>query len=65
VEFAWVDIRLADHLPMSGSYFPMDPQSGKRAGPIERGALTKFDAIGGTDRVYDNGTVRIYDLRDS
>ncbi|GAA3457900.1 hypothetical protein [Dactylosporangium matsuzakiense] len=65
VEFVYVDIRLADQLPITGSYFPQDPEAGKRAGPIARDGLTKFDGINGADRVYDNGTVRIYDLRDS
>ncbi|WP_426510226.1 hypothetical protein ACPPVO_05770 [Dactylosporangium sp. McL0621] len=65
VEFVYVDIRLADHEPVTGSYFPQDPMVGKRTGPLDRAGLTKFDAIVGADRVYDNGTIRIYDLRDS
>ncbi|WP_432985948.1 hypothetical protein [Dactylosporangium sp. CA-233914] len=65
VEFVYVDIRLADQLPVTGSYFPRDPMAGRRTGPIDRAGLTKFDGINGADRVYDNGTVRIYDLRDS
>ncbi len=63
IDFVWVDLRLSHELPISGQYFPVDPQSGKHTTPIPVANLQKFDGIIGVSRVYDNGTIIMYDLR--
>jgi hypothetical protein len=60
--YLWVDIRLSEQLPVTGGYFASDPQAGKYKAPIPRQALTKFDDLPETDRMYDNGNVRIYNM---
>jgi hypothetical protein len=63
VDFVWVDLRLAQHLPLSGQYFPVDPKANEHTSPIPVENLRKFDDIVGVGRPYDNGTIIIYDLR--
>ncbi|HKT00272.1 MAG TPA: hypothetical protein VJT31_12135, partial [Rugosimonospora sp.] len=65
VDFVWVDLRLSRQTPVTGSYFSIDPLAGRHTQPISQEALTKFDAVVGANRLYDNGTIRIYDMRDS
>jgi hypothetical protein len=60
LEYLVVDRRLGTQLPESGAYFENDPRTGQITAPLTRGQLGKFDALPGMDRVYDNGTVRIY-----
>lgn len=63
IDFAAVDVRLSRQLPIRGEYF-RDDIAARRAGrPLPRWALVKFDRAARASRVYDNGTVRIYDLR--
>ncbi len=63
VEFVWVDLRTASALPRSGSYFPQDPQADRHRRPLDRSALDRFDSLPGTSRLYDNGIIRVYDVR--
>jgi hypothetical protein len=63
IDYLWVDIRISQQLPASGAYFPVDPQNGLHTTPIPRANLTKFDGVSGANRVYDNGDIRIYDMR--
>jgi hypothetical protein len=60
VRYLVVDRRLSTQLPESGAYFERDPRSGQITSPLTAGQLGKFDALTGMDRLYDNGTVRIY-----
>lgn len=62
VDLVWIDLRLSRHLPVTGSYFFGDPLAGRHQTPIAAEALGKFDALPGTDRLYDSGDVRLYDL---
>ncbi len=63
LDFAAVDVRLSRDLPVTGSYFRKDVGVGTPDRPIPRAALLKFDRASLVSRVYDNGTIRIYDLR--
>ncbi|GAA5181294.1 hypothetical protein GCM10023322_15580 [Rugosimonospora acidiphila] len=65
VDYLWDDTRMSQQLPISGAYFPVDPQAGKRTTPIPAGNLNKFDEVAGINRVYDNGAIRIYDMRNA
>ncbi|WP_433717444.1 hypothetical protein ACQP2Y_25080 [Actinoplanes sp. CA-051413] len=60
VQYLVVDRRLSTQLPESGAYFESDPRSGQITSPLTVGQLGKFDTLAGMDRLYDNGTVRIY-----
>ncbi|MEU8613997.1 hypothetical protein AB0C29_39020 [Actinoplanes sp. NPDC048791] len=60
VQYLVVDRRLSTQLPESGAYFESDPRSGQITSPLTVGQLGKFDSLTGMDRLYDNGTVRIY-----
>ena len=60
VQYLVVDRRLSTQLPESGAYFESDPRSGQITSPLTAGQLGKFDTLTGSDRLYDNGTVRIY-----
>ncbi|MFI7542800.1 hypothetical protein [Actinoplanes sp. NPDC049599] len=60
VQYLVVDRRLGTQLPESGAYFESDPRSGQITSPLTAGQLGKFDSLAGVDRLYDNGTVRIY-----
>ncbi len=63
IDFAAVNVRLSRQLPVRGEYFRDDIAARPRGRPLSRGALVKFDRAAQASRVYDNGTVRIYDLR--
>jgi len=63
VDYLWVDDRLSRQLPASGAYFLVDPQAGRHTHPIPAGNLTKFDTVSRVNRVFDNGHIRIYDMR--
>ncbi|WP_420135229.1 hypothetical protein [Rhodopseudomonas sp.] len=61
VDFLLVDMRLTAAPPVLGFYFePWEPRTDK---PIAVDALRKFEDIEGVGRIYDNGFIRIYDMR--
>ncbi|MFG1606642.1 hypothetical protein ACGFIO_21540, partial [Actinoplanes sp. NPDC049265] len=60
VNYLVVDRRLSTQLPQSEAYFENDPRAGRITEPLTTRQLTKFDALTDVDRLYDNGTVRIY-----
>ncbi|HET6529192.1 MAG TPA: hypothetical protein VFH03_01045 [Actinoplanes sp.] len=60
VDYLVVDQRLGAQLPQSDAYFENDPQAGRLTRPLSSNQLGKFDSLPGVDRLYDNGTVRIY-----
>jgi len=55
-----VDRRLSTQLPQSDAYFENDPQAGRLTRPLGPAQLSKFDTPADAERLYDNGTVRIY-----
>ena len=61
VDFLLVDMRLSMAPPVLGFYFdPWELNRGERLSPT---ALLKFDHVDGIARVYDNGWIKIYDVR--
>jgi hypothetical protein len=65
VDYLWIDTRISQQLPVSGAYFPVDPRNGQHSTPIPPENLSKFDDVAGINRVYDNGYVHIYDMRNA
>jgi hypothetical protein len=65
IRYLWVDQRIATQAPASGSLFPQDPRAGQRTTPLAAAKLAKLDQLSGADRIYDNGTIRIYDMRNA
>ena len=64
IQFLIADQRLATTLPHLGIYVDNgEYQYGFRTLPPPADALTKFDNIPGAQRIFDNGSIRIYDLR--
>lgn len=64
IEYLIVDRRDAFSLPNQAVYI----ESGEfgeqgRTEPVSTEALTKFERVRGVDKVYDNGSLAIYDLR--
>jgi hypothetical protein len=62
VTFVVIDKRITEQLPAAGYYFTADPKSGSYASPVPRTVLTKFEEVAGASRVFDDGTIFIYDL---
>lgn len=60
-----VDRRLAGGLPQQQVYVENGEfgQHGRTA-PVPAAALTKFGTVPGVQRIYDNGSIAIYDLRE-
>jgi hypothetical protein len=65
IGFLWVDARTATQVPAAGSLFPEDPEAGRRTSPLSSPQLSKLDQLSNADRIYDNGAIRIYDVRDA
>jgi hypothetical protein len=64
VRYVLVDRRLGTARPLTGVYFEDDePATRPPTRPIPASWLDKFNSIPGVSRVYDNGDIRIYDLR--
>jgi hypothetical protein len=64
LDFLIADQRLATSLPHVGVYIDKGEYlSGMRTGPPDRRALIKFNGVPGVERVFDNGAIRIYNLR--
>jgi hypothetical protein len=62
-----VDSRLTQQLPPPdrGTWFNGDPHAGTYTRPLLPSTLAAFDQIPGIERVFDDGTIRIYDVRRS
>jgi len=59
------DQRLATSLPHLGIYVDNGEfQYGQRTSPPTPSTLTKFDDEPDVQRLFDNGAIRVYDLRD-
>ncbi len=60
IEYLVVDRRLSEQLPEGEAYFENDPNAGSITRPLTATQISKFDSLTEVDRLYDNGTVRIY-----
>ncbi len=65
VDFVIADLRLPTSLPHVGVYVERGEQftSGPWTSPMPREALDKWVGMSGVDLVYDNGDIRIHDIR--
>ncbi len=43
LRYVWVDLRLSKSVPVSGQYFPIDPNAGKYKHPLPIANLEKFN----------------------
>lgn len=62
LRYVLVDTRLSRSLPVSGRYFPEDPNAGKYTRPLPLADLAKFSRAPGVARIYDSGSIVIYTL---
>lgn len=62
ITFIVVDLRLATQIPADGYYFVNDPRQGRYTSPIPLSDLTKFASVPGLSRVFDDGTIAVYDV---
>jgi hypothetical protein len=60
VQFVLTDSRVTTTLPLNGTYFPGDTTGVTKTIPAAN--LNKYNHINGVARVYDDGTINIYDL---
>jgi hypothetical protein len=64
ISYLVVDRRLSTALPGVGVYFERDePDAYAHTRPLSASALTKYDAICPVSRIYDSGSIVIYDTR--
>jgi len=64
IAYLIVDTRLSEGLPHQQFYV----ESGEfgandRSGPVPAAALAKFASVPGVQRIYDNGSLVVYDVR--
>jgi hypothetical protein len=57
LDFVVIDNRLASQLPATGSYFNGSPAVSR---PLPKQALSKFNRVPGSYRIYDSGRIIIY-----
>lgn len=62
IHYILVDLRLSQSLPVSGQYFPIDPNAGRYTHSIPLADLTKFNRAPGIARIFDVGNIVIYNL---
>ncbi|BCJ48555.1 hypothetical protein Asp14428_00300 [Actinoplanes sp. NBRC 14428] len=60
IQYLVVDRRLSEQLPEGEAYFENDPNAGAITRPLTATQIAKFDTLTAVDRLYDNGTVRVY-----
>jgi hypothetical protein len=56
------DKRITEQLPAAGFYFSPDPHQGNYKKPLPSQTIDKYNDIPGVSRVFDDGTIVIYDL---
>jgi hypothetical protein len=62
IDYILVDRRLSHEIPISGYYFESsEPKANSYREPISAGSLRKFNHVRGLSRIFDNGTIAIYD----
>jgi uncharacterized membrane protein YhaH (DUF805 family) len=59
IAYVEADLRLSAALPQGGGYFELGPTPAK---PIPRADLAKFGSWPGVSRIFDSGSIVIYDL---
>src|SRR6476659_53025 len=65
LEYLIVDTRLSDSVPIRGWYFSSSELYAKPyTEPIPRAKLLTFSRIKGANLVYDDGAIKIYDVRE-
>jgi hypothetical protein len=65
VEYLIVDTRLADSVPIRGWYFSSSELYARPyTKPIPRAKLVKFGHLKGANLVYDDGAIKVYDVRE-
>ena len=62
IHYAFADLRLTQHLPVSGQYWHVDPNAGRWKHPLPLIDMNKFNNAPGVARVFDDGNIVIYDL---
>ena len=62
IHYVLVDLRLSQSLPASGRYFPIDQNAGQYTHPIPLADLNKFNHVPQVSRIFDAGSIVIYDL---
>jgi len=62
IHYVLADLRLTRNLPVSGSYWFMDPNAGRYTHPLPLVDMSKFNNAPGVTRIFDSGDIIIYDL---
>jgi hypothetical protein len=62
IAYVVADDKLKSYSNDTGYYFGLRPDVGKPDALLDPGAARKFDAFG-ADRVYDSGSIKVYDVR--
>jgi hypothetical protein len=62
ITYVVADRRITEQLPAAGFYFSPDPHQGNYKKPLARASIDKFNSVPGVSRVFDDGTIVIYDL---
>jgi hypothetical protein len=62
IHYVLADLRLTRSLPVSGSYWFMDPNAGRYTHPLPLVDMSKFNQAPGVTRIFDSGDIVIYDL---
>ncbi|MGA2837811.1 MAG: hypothetical protein ABSF84_14545 [Acidimicrobiales bacterium] len=63
VQYVVIDRRMTRYLPTVGYYFAADPGRNFYSSPLPQSVVDKFDTIPGVSRIYDDGTIVIYDFK--
>ncbi len=64
MQYLVVDRRLVIAPPLLGIYVEQgEPGTFAHTAPLDAATLTKFDGLPGVSRIYDDGTITIYDVR--
>jgi hypothetical protein len=65
LDYLVVDRRLSQSLPALVPFYFEEGEiaDGRHEVPIAARVLAKWDGVPGVDRVYDNGSIRVYDVR--
>ncbi|HVW93013.1 MAG TPA: hypothetical protein VHB74_10445 [Devosia sp.] len=63
VDYLLVDWRLTQALPLVGWYYELEEGDENHAQPIKPQSFRKFDTAPGISRVFDSGSIAIYDTR--
>ncbi|RKS71301.1 O-antigen/teichoic acid export membrane protein [Motilibacter peucedani] len=63
ISYVVVDQRDSNSLPHEDVYIESGEFGSPRTAPVPAAALHKFDTVRGVTKVYDNGSIAIYDVR--